>query len=182
MTSYVQFDVWQSTAGINRQTVLQIVSTNKTSSFVGTSVLSGTGYFVDVTGMAATITPTSTTSKILVMLSMYVGVTQTASGYQQAVRVRRNGSYPIQGDQEGTRPRVSARINMYSLNTYSMQMLTGCWLDSPASTTALTYQIELGGYSGSPIVYVNRSETYQDGGSNYDGVPVSTLTLMEIAQ
>jgi hypothetical protein len=182
MPSYGQFDVWQSTAGVTRQTVLQVVSTNKTNSFVGTSVaVSGGGYYIDVTGMAATITPTSSTNKILVMLSMYVGATTAASGYQQSVRIRRNGSYPIQGDLEGSRPRVSARINMYSLNTYSMQMLTGCWLDSPASTSALTYQIELGGYSGSPIVYVNRSEAYQNTG-DYDGLPVSSITLMEIAQ
>ena len=182
MTSYVQFDVWQSTAGINRQTVLQIVSTNKTSSFVGTSVAVSGGYFVDVTGMAATITPTSSTSKILIMMSMYVGVSQAASGYQQNVRIRRNSSYPIIGDLEGVRPRVSARINMYSLNQYSMQVLSGSWLDSPATTSALTYQVEMGGYSGTPIVYVNRQENYQQSSNDYDGLPVSSITLMEIAQ
>lgn len=182
MTSYVQFDVWQSTAGVNRQTVLQVVSTNKSNTFTGTSVQTGSGYFIDVTGMAATITPSSSTSKILVMMSMYVGVTTASSGYQQNVRIRRNSSYPIIGDLEGVRPRVSGRINMYAINTYSMQMFTGCWLDSPASTSALTYQVEMGGYSSSPIVYVNRSETYQSSSNDYDGVPVSSITLMEIAQ
>jgi hypothetical protein len=182
MTSYVQFDVWQSTAGVNRQTVLQVVSTNKSSTFTGTSSQTGSGYFIDITGMAATITPTSSTSKILIMLSMYVGVTTASSGYQQNVRIRRNSSYPIIGDLEGVRPRVSARINMYAINTYSMQMLSGCWLDSPASTSALTYQVEMGGYSSSPIVYVNRQETYQNSSNDYDGVPVSSITLMEIAQ
>ena len=181
MPSYGQFDIWQSTAGINRQTVIQVVQTTKTNSFSATSVTSGNGYFVDVTGMAATITPNYSTSKILVMMSMYVGATTASSGYQQMVRIRRNGSYPIIGDLEGSRPRVSARINMYSLNTYSMQMLTGNWLDSPASTSALTYQVEMGGYSSSPIIYVNRAETYQNA-VEYDGVPVSTITLMEIAQ
>jgi hypothetical protein len=180
--STIKANLWQNTAGVTYNSVLQVVSTNKTNSFVGTSVATSGGYFVDVTGMAATITPRFATSKILVTVSMYVGVTQAASGYQVAFRVRRNGTYPIIGDAEGTRPRVSGRINMYSLNTYSMQMFTGNYLDSPASTAAQVYQIELGGYSGSPIVYVNRSETFQDGGANYDGVPVSTITLMEIAQ
>jgi hypothetical protein len=182
MPSYGQFDVWQSTAGVNRQTVLQVVSTNKTNTFSGTSVQTGSGFFIDVPGMTATITPTSSTSKILVMLSMYVGVTTASSGYQQNVRIRRNSSYPIIGDLEGVRPRVSARINMYAINTYTMQVISGCWLDSPASTSALTYQVELGGYTASPIVYVNRQETYQNSSNDYDGVPVSSITLMEISQ
>lgn len=179
--SIVRADVWQNTAGVPRQTILQVVSTRKSNTFVGTSVTAGAGYFIDVPGMAATITPFFATSRILVTVSMYVGVTTAASGYQQHFRVRRNGTYPIIGDAEGTRPRVSGRINMYSLNTYSMQMLTGNYVDSPASTEAQTYQIELGGYSGSPIVYFNRSETYQESANNYDSVPVSTITLMEIA-
>jgi hypothetical protein len=179
--SIVRADVWQTAAGVTRQTVLQVVSVNKTNTFVGTSVQTGSGFFIDVPGMAATITPFSTTSRILVTVSMYVGVTTAASGYQQCFRVRRNGAYPIIGDNEGGRPRVSGRINMYAINTYTMQMFTGNYVDSPASTAAQTYQIELGGYSGSPIVYFNRSETYQVLANDYDGVPVSTITLMEIS-
>jgi hypothetical protein len=179
--SVIKANKWQTTSGITYNSIIQVVTTNKTNSFVGTSVNTGNGHFIDVTGMAATITPFLATSKILVMLSMYVGATTTASGYNQHVRIKRNGVYPIIGDAEGSRPRVSARINMYSLNTYSMQMLTGNWIDSPGSTAALTYQVEMGGYSGSPIIYVNRSETQQNT-ADYDGVPVSTITLMEIAQ
>jgi hypothetical protein len=180
MSSIIRANIWQNSSGVARQTILQVVSTNKSNSFVGTSVNTGVGHFIDVPGMAATITPSSTTSRILVMMSMYVGVTTASSGYQLNSRIRRNGAYPIIGDAEGSRPRVSARINMYQLNTYSMQMMTGSWVDSPASTAALTYQVELGGYSASPIVYVNRSETQQNT-TDYDGVPVSTITLMEIA-
>jgi hypothetical protein len=173
---------FQNLNGVTYNSVLQVVSTNKSNTFVGTSVQTGSGYFIDVPGMAATITPFFATSRILVTVSMYVGVTTASSGYQQCFRVRRNGTYPIIGDAEGVRPRVSGRINMYAINTYTMQMLTGNYLDSPASTAAQTYQIELGGYSSSPIVYVNRAETYQVLANDYDGVPVSSITLMEIAQ
>lgn len=171
----------QNLNGVTYNSVLQVVSVNKSNTFVGTSVQTGSGFFIDVPGMAATITPFFATSRILVTVSMYVGVTTAASGYQQCFRVRRNGTYPIIGDAEGTRPRVSGRINMYAINTYTMQMFTGNYLDSPASTAAQTYQIELGGYTGSPIVYLNRSETFQVLANDYDGVPVSTITLMEIA-
>jgi hypothetical protein len=180
--STIKANLWQNTAGVTYNSVLQVVSTNKTNSFVGTSVQTGSGFFIDVTGLAATITPRFANSKILVTVSMYVGVTQAASGYQLAFRVKRNGTYPIIGDAEGSRPRVSGRINMYALNQYSMQMLTGNYLDSPSSTAPQTYQIELGGYTASPIVYVNRAENFQQSANDYDGVPVSTITLMEIAQ
>lgn len=162
-------------------TVLQVVSVNKTDTFVGTSVQTGNGYFVDVSGLAATITPKSATSKILVQLHMYIGLTTTSGGYQQNVRVRRNGSYPIVGDSVGSRPRVSARVNLYGLSTHGMHVVSGAWLDSPNSIAVQTYQIELGGYSSSTVVYVNRSEAFQGLANDYDGVPVSSLTLMEIA-
>jgi hypothetical protein len=97
------------------------------------------------------------------------------------MRVKRNGTYPILGISEGGRPTTSARINMYGLNTYAMQQFGGFYLDSPSSTSPQTYQIELGGYSGGTVVYVNRSETWQVDANNYDSVPVSTLTLMEIS-
>ena len=162
-------------------TVSQVINTQKRDSFVGTSVQTGSGFFIDVTGLSATITPTSASNRILVVVNMYIGVTTTSSGYQQSMRVKRNGTYPILGISEGGRPTTSARINMYGLNTYSMQQLSGFYLDSPSSTSAQTYQIELGGYSGSPIVYVNRAETFQVGANDYDSIPVSTLTLMEIS-
>jgi len=162
--------------------VLQVVQGQLGSGFSATSTQTGSGFFTDVTGMAATITPSSSSSTILVMVNMYVGATTTSAGYQQHIRVRRGTStYPFLGTAVGGRPRSSIRINMYSMNTYSMQSVSGCWLDSPASTSAQTYQIEMGGYSSSPIIYVNRSETWQYNANDYDSVPLSTITLMEIA-
>jgi hypothetical protein len=163
------------------QVVTQVINTQKRDTFVGTSVQTGSGFFIDVTGLSATITPTSVNNRILVIVNMYIGTTTVGTGYQQSMRVKRNGSYPILGISEGGRPTTSARINMYGLTTYTMQQLSGFYLDSPNSTSAQTYQIELGGYSGSPVVYVNRSETFQALANEYDSIPVSTLTLMEVS-
>lgn len=168
--------------------VIQTVYAELKSSFSGTSVSTGTGYYIDVTGLSATITPVSASSNILILTNMYVGHTTTSSGYQTQFRVKRTiagvAAYPIVGNQEGTRPRTTGRINMYTDDTYSMAQFSGVHQDSPATILAVTYQIQLGGYSAAPVVYVNRAETFQDGGSvdTYDGVPVSTITLMEIAQ
>ena len=163
--------------------ILQVVHTQLTTSFTGTSTQTGSGYYIDVTGLSATITPTSSTSKILILTNMYIGSSASGnSGYQQSFRIKRNGTRVILGAGEGGRPTSTGRINMYQLSTYDMQMFSGVHYDSPASTSSLTYQIELGGYSGSPIIYVNRSETWQVLANDYDTTPVSTLTLMEVAQ
>ena len=165
--------------------VLQVVSVTKTDTFVGTSVPDNGGYFIDVTGMSASITPISATSKILVMTTLYQGVTTVTQGYQQSYRLKRviGGvtTFPILGDAEGGRPRSTGRVNMYSTNQYFMGMNGGVHQDSPNTTSAITYHVQVGGYSGSPIVYINRQETFQFSAGQYDTVPVSTITLMEIA-
>jgi len=162
--------------------ILQVISGEKGSTFTGTSVPDNGGYFIDVTGYSATITPSSTSSKILVMVHAYIGQNAAAaSGYQQSLRIRQGSNYPFLGTSEGSRPVTSARVNNYVGNTYAMMNISGSWIDSPSSTSALTYQVQLGGYNNSPIVYLNRQETFQFGASNYDTIPLSTITLMEIA-
>jgi hypothetical protein len=54
------------------------------------------------------------------------------------------------------------------------------YLDSPASTSAVTYGIDIGGYSLSFSNYINRNAAYQNF-ADYDATPISTMTLMEIA-
>ena len=161
--------------------ILQVVHTEKTTSFTGTSVQTGAGYYIDVTGLSATITPTSSSNKILILTNMYIGATTTNAGYQQHFRIKRNGTAVILGAGEGSRPTSTGRINMYTFTTHGMMQFSGVHYDSPASTSALTYQIALGGYTGSPIVYLNRSETWQVLANDYDSTPVSTLTLMEVS-
>ena len=165
--------------------VLQVIHQAKTSTFTGTSVIDNGGYFIDVTGLSATITPTSSSSKILIMSTLYVGSTTVNSGYQQSYRLKRTigatTTFPILGDAEGGRPQATGRINLYVAGIYTMARHGGTHQDSPATTSAITYQVQLGGYSSSPIVYLNRAETFGNGANDYDTVPVSTLTLMEIA-
>ena len=141
----------------------------------------GGGYFLDVTGYSATITPSSTSSRILVMVHAYIGQTMVASGYQSSLRIKQGTRYPFLGTSEGSRPVTSARVNNYTGNTYAMMNISGSWIDSPSSTSALTYQVQIGGYGSAPIVYLNRQETFQVGANNYDTIPLSTITLMEIA-
>jgi hypothetical protein len=55
-------------------------------------------------------------------------------------------------------------------------------MDSPATTSPVTYQVQMAAYNGQ-TVYLNRSALWQNGGTSggYDATPVSTITAMEIA-
>lgn len=167
--------------------ILQVAYGSLGTSFVGTGVAGATNYWVDVTGLSATIIPTSASSRIFIYTNMYIGVSTTAAGYQQQFRILRNGATvsALMGTSESGRPPVTGRVNAYSSDTaslqYRMQMLSGLQMDTPATTSSLTYSIQLRGYSGTPTVYVNRAQTYQALTDDYDGVPLSTITLIEVA-
>lgn len=137
--------------------------------------------FAEVTGLRCSITPKSTNSKILVRLSLNLG----QQYYQVRGRILRDGTVidDALGNTRGSRTRVSFNYIKYgggsSNSIYDMSSVPVEYLDSPATTSSVQYSIDLGGYSTSYTVYVNRS--HQDSNaSNYDGSPMSTMTLMEI--
>ncbi len=164
--------------------IIQVVHVTKTNTFSGTSVLDNGGYFIDVTGMSASITPSSTASKILIMTTIYGN---NVYGYNFSYRLKRtiNGTttFPILGTSEGGRPVTTGRSNAYdpTYGLYSTSNTGGVHQDSPNTTSAITYQVQLGGYSTDATVYLNRSHQFQSAANEYDTIPVSTITLMEIA-
>jgi len=167
--------------------ILQAVYASLGSSFTATGLV-GANYWVDLTGLSASITPTSTSSRIMIITNIYMGMTATSGGYQQLYRILRNSSTVagLMGTSEGGRDGSTGRTNHYGSQTltdiaYRMFMMSGTHIDSPASTSALTYSIQIRSYSSAPVVFVNRASTFQAGGTDYDHVPLSTMTLLEIA-
>jgi len=167
--------------------VLQVVHTAKANTFSGTSVLDNGAYFIDVTGMSASITPSSTSSKILIMTTIYGG---NHNAYNFSYRLKRTiggtTTFPIVGTSEGGRPVSTGLINAYenSGHAYWVFNVGGIHQDSPNTTSAITYQVQCGSYNHVPAgtVYINRSYNFVNAGTgDYDNIPVSTITLMEIA-
>ena len=161
--------------------VIQVVHVQKSSTW-SYSTGSGENNYADITGLAPTITPIHSDSKILIYVNLYVGV----STYQTKYRILKNGSSltSLLGDAEGGRPQSVGTVINYDDNTttarYSLVMLTGIHQDISGSTNQLTYQIQAAAYDGETI-YLNRSYTWQNSNSGgYDAVPSSTVTLMEI--
>ena len=154
--------------------VLQVVSTAKTDTFS----LAATSTFTDITGLSVTITPTSTASKIYVVVSLG-GASQSAGG-SQAYRLVRGSTAIGVGTASGDRQATSWRdANGSTDANLSYGGRTFNFLDSPATVSATTYKIQLIIQDG--IGYINRSAEDANISAPYGTRPASTITVMEIA-
>jgi hypothetical protein len=149
--------------------VVQVVSVVKTDTF---SMASTT--YADITGLTATITPSSVNSKIFVIVNGYMG---SATG---AVAVRTQlvrGSTPISvGDTVANR--ISASTEGISDNINHMTPMSISFLDSPATSSAVTYKVQMQNTGGGGVTYLNRSTADPSGAAR----TATSITLMEIAQ
>lgn len=136
-----------------------------------------TGTYAD-SSLTASITPTSTNSKILVTYTTFLG---QAASYNMSTRIKRNSTIIGNGTSEGGRIVGNAVTMSYKATNdgYGVHPVTNLYLDSPSSTSSVTYTIQVASYGGN-AVYVNRSQIFQ-AGADYDTIPLSSLTLMEIA-
>lgn len=134
--------------------------------------------FVEMTDFRTAITPSSTSSKILATATLHVGT----SYFQIRGRLLRDTTPIGLGDARGNRTVCTYQNIVYpATNANYMINTTGFeFLDSPATTSSITYSIDIGGYDTSDAVYLNRA--HQDNNfATYNGQPMSTLTVMEIA-
>ena len=149
--------------------VLQTVSTTKTDTFS-----SAVTAFTDITGLSVTITPTFATSTILVMAD--VSTYQDAGTSSAWARLVRGSTGVYLGDAAGSRTRASHMIGWASgSNTGTPTFIT--FIDSPATTSATTYKVQVGNQSGT--TYVNRTSGDVDN-AVYPRT-ASSITVMEIS-
>ena len=150
--------------------VLQVVSTTKTDTFTTSSAS-----MTDVTGLSVSITPSSASNKILVLLSLTISGQDGVSG--AGYQLVRGSTAICIGDAAGSRIRISGGIG-YLGNTNVYTTISGSFLDSPATTSATTYKVQVGKGMN---VFINRTEANTDGTEVYQARTASTITLMEIA-
>lgn len=137
--------------------VLQVV--NATYS---TPASSSTTTFAD-TGITATITPTSASSKVLVLVNQN-GCRKDAVNTWMYLRLLRGGTNILDFE------RIAVYTNSAAVNAVGSCSL--CYLDSPSTTSAVTYKTQFASANGASV-----SVQAGDGGIN----SASTITLMEIA-
>lgn len=148
--------------------ILQVVQVIKTDPFSSTT----TNTWIDITGMSASITPSSTTSKILVMCSVF-GASQSNS----FVRLVRGSTAICVGDAAGVRVQASTG----SFYTYGDGNITNTqpitFLDSPATTSATTYKLQF--WINANNFFLNQDRSGVDSADRARGA--STITLMEVS-
>jgi hypothetical protein len=155
--------------------VLQVVQ----STLAGTQAFSGSSAWTDVTSLTATITPTSSASKFLLMFSIMV-----AGDNNTWFRFVRNGSAVGVGNADGVKQQASSGNGYfnYTGNAAQLYQLSGQYLDSPSTGSAITYKMQLycdsGGGTGTTYINYNGHE----GNVANFARTMSTFTVMEIAQ
>ena len=134
------------------------------------------------TGLTLDITPISTSSKVLV-----TGFVNVAENYFRSyIIVVRDSTTLAVGDSASNRPQVySATAATNGWDTYDISPIPINILDSPNTTSQVTYKIQYKDYQGtlnssSAIAYINRSHSDRDN-AYYDPRTVSVLTVQEIA-
>jgi len=153
--------------------ILQVQSVTKTDRF-STSNSSQT----DVTGLSVTITPTSATTKMLLLASIGLANT-TTDDYAVYLTFGLGGSTltAATGDAEGSRRRTTTAFRV-SGNHIAMGASFN-FLHDHDSSSNLTYSVQVGMDSGGGNVFINR--TGADDNSAIRGRGISTLTVMEVA-
>ena len=138
--------------------VLQVVSAGTTLGQFTTSTT-----YADVSGLSATITPSSTSSKVLVIVSL-CGGSKEAGGVNNglATKVIRGASTLV--------GQVSTAAGANGVNQLQIvATLSGVYLDAPNTTSATTYKAQFATSSAGIACYLQR------GGEG------STITLLEIS-
>jgi hypothetical protein len=158
-------------AALPAGSVLQVVSTTKTDTFTTAS-----GSYVDVTGLSVSITPTSATSKILVLFQ--INGSQDVGAGRASLKLLRGSTVINAGDVAGSRTPALGGFSSVDQSIPSAPV-SGNFLDSPATTSSTTYKIQLAMAAGSGTAYINRTDQDAD---NADQIRMaSTITVMEIA-
>ena len=154
--------------------IVQVQSATKTDAW---NMPSNDTNFHTVTGLSVTITPKFSTSKILVMYDM----NWSAIGGHCSCRLMRD-STPIKvGNGSGSKAQVTGQIHYTSGDQYDLENVSGTHMDSPSTTSAVTYSMQVGTpYSSSYEVYVNY---HAEDGQNlaWQGRGASSITVMEVS-
>jgi len=152
--------------------ILQVVQTTKTDTYTTNSAS-----WVTPTDLSVNITPSTTSSKILIFATVALA---GQTGYSTAMARLRRGSNVIYAGDSGPASGMQSYGQFYTADNgfYSIPVV-GIYLDSPGVDTQITYDIQVRSQSTSGTVYVNRTQA--DRNAAGDSRTVSSITVMEVA-
>lgn len=154
--------------------VLQTIMVEKTD----TTSHNSSATIQDITGMTVNITPSASTSKILVTSTLQV--VTVAGEYSFALYLMRDSTYLSRGNADGSnRTRGTFGGLSDSSNNYDLRPFTISYLDSPNTTSQVTYKWRWNNPTHSQTLYLNRPYSYADGG--YTVLTSSNIIVQEVS-
>jgi len=157
---------WAAAAGGGK--ILQVVAVS-----LATEVTTTSTSYVAVTGMTADITPSATTSKILIMIQGVIS--HTGSGYGHSVRLYRDSTNIANGSGGSGRENCLTNHESSSTRDRVATPLATMWVDSPSSTSSVTYSLKHRTSGGTAVFGADGTAS----STNY-GQKSSHITLLEI--
>ena len=149
--------------------VIQVVSIVKSDTFS-----TANQSFTDIPNLTASITPTSTNSKILIMST--INGSQNVGANRSNLRLLRGSEAIFVGDTASNRLQGTAGFS--SAHADLINTVHTSFVDSPSSTAEVTYKWQCIVNAGSGSVYINRSVNDNDATNQLRWA--SNITLMEI--
>ena len=165
-----------TSASMPTGSVLQVVSDSLTAT-ASTTVKASAQSWAD-TGLSVAITPSTTSSKIILTGMVHTGSSTFSDGCCLLRLVRGSTAIAV-GDVRGSRVQSTTGRGSESAGTETQLTQTIHWVDSPSTTSAVTYKIQFATRGvGSQTSYINRTHTDANGAEQQ--VTASSFSAMEI--
>lgn len=158
--------------------IIQTVQTVKTNVQSTTS-----SSMIDISGMSVTITPSSNSNKVLIQVALNYGGDSNMYG---AINLLRGSTVVTKGDEDfSTQTECTFGIGGDNSNfQYKMASASYCFLDSPATTSATTYKLQMqatGSSSQRVVINAPYEGGYQQENETYSMRGTSTITAFEVS-
>ena len=159
--------------------IIQVIQSTKTDQTSTTSALSSNV----ASGLSVTITPSSSSNKILIEYNLYLGAGPDVNAVCAGTKLRRGTTDIFIGDARSSAQRVTTYdISRFggSFNTPEVSDVhSATFLDSPSTTSAVTYSVVMGvlNNDGSKFVKTNGSA---NSGDSFNATTASSITVMEV--
>jgi len=147
--------------------ILQVVSTNLPTTFTTSSTA-----YTAVTGLSVSITPTSATSKVLVLVNFMASV---SGDIAVMFRLVRGATVVNVGDAAGSRTRASGSLTDDSVAATQPQNWQ--FLDSPNTTSATSYEVQMFVNAGTGFI----GRTGLDNDAATRPRTASNITVLEVS-
>ena len=132
--------------------IIQIKMTQTINS--GSQFSTGSGTYVDVTGYNCTISPTSTSSKILVTINpLFLLNNGSGTSQRVALKLLRDSTSLLDQNDFCSHQVGNAEADYLGVAGYFQ------YLDSPSSTSTLTYKVQVKQHAGGGTTYVQATSS-----------------------